>query len=185
LTYKRNFFVEKSQFTLFTSNIDVAILFESKRQGTIMKNFFYNACKVLSLTIIMTLAGQALAENDGKSNKKNEKRHEKMMKGKMKHLEALGLTAEQQEKMKSLHETQREEMTKVRDASRSARSIFGTALDQAKSDGELTGLHETMLNARMSLMRLRFQHMLQMRALLTEEQKKKFHGMFGEGSEED
>jgi Spy/CpxP family protein refolding chaperone len=76
-------------------------------------------------------------------------------------------------------------MMKVRDASKSARSTFGAALDQAKSDGELTELHETMLNARMSLMRLRFQHMLQMRALLTEEQKKKFHGMFGESSEED
>ncbi len=150
-----------------------------------MSNFIYSAIKMFSLALVISLSSQTFAQGDGKSGKRNEKRQEKMMKGKMKHLEALGLTPEQQEKMKAVHEAQREEMSKSREASKSARKAFGSALDQSKSDAELTPLHETMVNARSDQMRLRFKHMLQMRALLTDEQRKKFHGMVGEGSDDD
>ena len=150
-----------------------------------MTNFFFGALKMLSLALVLSLSSQAFAQGEGKSGKKHEKRHEKMMKGKMKQLEALGLTPEQQEKMKSLHVTQRDEMAKSREAAKAAKKALGEGLDQNKSDGELTSLHESMVTTRSDQMRLRFKHMLQMRALLTDEQRKKFQGVMGEGAEED
>lgn len=144
------------------------------------------------LAVMLTFANSAYAgdgwgKGGGKGKGKHgwhkggEKRHEKMMQ----HLEDLGLSEDQRTKIKSLHESHRAEMEAQRDAMKASHEAFRDAMKSAdKTDDELTAMHEKIVSTRSDEMRMRFKHMLQIRGILTPEQRAKFRGMMREGPED-
>lgn len=117
----------------------------------------------------------------GDWNKGGGKRHEKMMEK----LEDLGLSEEQRTKIKALHQEHRAEMDERREAMKASKKAFRNAMNAGdKSDDELTTLHEKIVSDRTDEMRMRFKHMLQIRSVLTQDQRTKFRGMLRDGPED-
>ncbi len=87
----------------------------------------------------------------------------------------LNLSSEQEEKIKDLHDQNRKKNEDAREALQEARQAFKQAIDSANiSDDELKKHHEKMIEAKVNVMRLRFDGMISTRAILTAEQRRKF-----------
>ena len=87
----------------------------------------------------------------------------------------LNLTEEQQKQVKAVHQEMKLLISEARDNNKVARDAFmNAAKDPNKGDDELRQLHETMVSAKTSMMRLRFDKMIKTRAILNPEQKAKF-----------
>lgn len=153
---------------------------------------------MISLTglyLLLSFAGGDALAGPGGQGGGGEKgkmgKHGKMQGGKrqhkmMKEMESLGLTDEQKNQMKTLHEGHRAEMEASRESSKAVQDEFFNAMQSPdKSDADLTVLHDKFVASKSEKMRKKFQHMLQVRQLLTAEQRTKFRGMMREGPEED
>lgn len=152
------------------------------------------------LTLLLTFAGNSLAAPDapgggeemgmqgkkGKQGKHGKMHGEKRQFKMMKEIKQLGLSEEQKTQMKTLHESHRAQIDVLREATRAAHDEFFKAMQSGdKSDADLASLHEKVVAAKSEEMRMRFQHMLQVRQILTVEQRAKFRGMMHEGPGEE
>lgn len=148
------------------------------------------------LTMLLTFAGNTLADPStpgassengqqgkrGKMGKHGKMRGEKRQGKMMKEMQQLDLSEDQKKKMKALHETHRTEMKASRESAKTARDDFSAAMQSGdKSDADLNVLHEKMIESKAAQMRQKFQHMLQVRQILTVEQRTKFRGMMQDG----
>ncbi len=104
----------------------------------------------------------------------------------------LKLTKEQQEKMKALNEKSHPAMKEKRQAMKAAREDLHTTLKGSASDDEAKKKFEVLNKAQDDFARARFEHVLAVRAILTPEQRAKFHdimkehkGRGGRGDDED
>ena len=90
-------------------------------------------------------------------------------------LDQLNLTEDQKKKIESLRKSQKDEAKKTREAQKSAHEALQSAMsDPAKTEEELKKLHDAVVEANLKMMNDRFNNLLATRALLTEDQKKKF-----------
>ena len=128
-----------------------------------MKSFIAGLIAVLSLTF-------AFPAEAGRGEWK--KNHEKMM-------SELNLTAEQQTKMKALKESSKAGLKDKKKAMRAAREDLGNALKGTASDADVRKKFEALSKLQDEFAKARFEHVLAVRAILTPEQRAKFHEMKG------
>lgn len=89
----------------------------------------------------------------------------------------LDLTDEQRSKIKEIRQAGRESTKSSRERMKAAREAFQSEMESGGSSSSLQSKHEAMINARAEFARARFNQMLQVREVLTPEQRKKFKGM--------
>jgi len=119
------------------------------------------------LGISLALPGIAFA----KRGPNHEKRSEHLTK-------KLGLSAEQQEKIKAMHEAEKETLDAKMKDHEAAETAFRDAMAKPDSTPEqLTTLHDKVIASQADMQRSHFTNMLSLRGILTPEQLKKFGEM--------
>lgn len=91
----------------------------------------------------------------------------------------LDLTAEQQAKMKALREKNREQVQKLREAMRAKHDELKTLLAGDGSVDKARGIHKDVQDTKRKLEDLHFESMMELRTLLTPEQRKKLAEAMG------
>ena len=126
--------------------------------------------KKLLTSMVLALAFIFATPADARPGKGKGKGHWKQM------MKELDLTEDQKVKMKALkkskpdHKASRENMKKLKDQ-------LKAALKSDTSDADLIKMHGEIQTARNKKATERFNHMLAVRAILTPEQREKFHEM--------
>ena len=92
-------------------------------------------------------------------------------------IEELGLTDEQVTQMKELHEKNKESYKEKKKVMWEKKKALQEALQGESSDDSLRALHEEVLTAKESLAKARFEKVLEIRKILTPEQRQKFKGL--------
>ncbi len=96
-------------------------------------------------------------------------------------LEQLNLTADQQTKIKSIHEGDKQAHKQSKDQMRKNKEEFKRAMSDATvSELKLKELHESMISAKVAKMRSKFEKSLKVRAILSPEQQVKFRELMKE-----
>lgn len=94
-------------------------------------------------------------------------------------IEQLGLTDEQVTQLKAIHEKQREALSHKRDKAKVAQEVLSALLKTDASESELWEKYKILKTARSEMEDLRFKQVLEIRSILTPEQRLKFDGMKG------
>ncbi len=94
--------------------------------------------------------------------------------GKMPFMEELNLSEAQREKIKALHESNRPQFEKDREAMHQAKTRFDEAMDGDGSPDEIRKRFQALQKARDAMMSFGFEQALAVREILTPEQRKKF-----------
>ncbi len=96
-------------------------------------------------------------------------------------LKQLDLTSEQKTALKELRKSAKESNKARKESSKKAREVFRVAIaNPATSKEDLSKLHENMITLKMESMRAHFEKMLQIREILNDDQRAKFHKMMEE-----
>ncbi len=93
---------------------------------------------------------------------------------KMPFMEELNLSEAQREKIKALHESNRPQFEKDREAMHQAKTRFDEAMDGDGSPDEIRKRFHALQKARDAMMSFGFEQALAVREILTPEQRKKF-----------
>lgn len=125
-------------------------------------NIFFRAVLASAL---MIFAVPAFAKRDGK--------HLERM------TQELGLSVEQQTKIKALH--QGEQIKAQREVMRNAHDELEQAMKSAATDEEIRAKYSNLEKAQAEFSKLRFEKVLAIRAILTPEQRLNFKGMAKDG----
>lgn len=125
--------------------------------------------KQFAYTLILSIiSSTAFAKGPGRHRGERGPKMEKM-------LESLDLNAEQKTKIFELNKSSKDEIKTLKAANREARKSFEDATkDATKNDEELRKLHDLFVESKSKMMKARFEKMLKIRSVLTEEQRKKF-----------
>lgn len=91
-------------------------------------------------------------------------------------LQELNLSDEQKVKMKELRSKHHATMQSHKSSMKSAREDFKSAIDRNASDDELSQKFKTLHDLKSKMAELRFEQMLEIRGILTDEQKVNFKG---------
>lgn len=91
-------------------------------------------------------------------------------------MKELNLTSEQQAKMKELNQKKHDELGSKRNAMKQAREDLHNALKGTAPDADVRQKFESLQKLQDEFARARFEHVLAVRAVLTPEQREKFHG---------
>lgn len=94
----------------------------------------------------------------------------------MQWLQELNLTDEQKTQMKALHDKHRSTMESQKSSMKSAHEAFKSAIESNASDDDLRQKFKTLHDLKSKMAELRFNQMLEIRSILTDEQKAKFKG---------
>ena len=127
-----------------------------------MRYAIYSLILALSLTLT---APMAFAKRGGPGGKLH------------KALKQLDLTAEQQAKLKEIRAGQKDKIKTAHEKMKAARESLEHSLDNNTSDIDIRKKHNDLQAARTQMENLRFESLLQIRAILTPEQRKKFQDM--------
>lgn len=115
------------------------------------------------------LSSSAMAEPPGRERTRHhEKRFNQM-------IEQLDLTSAQKKKIDELRKSQKEKLQKKHEAKREAGKKFHEAMGKDAKESELRKLFKRKQKAKMELDKARFEMALEVRQVLTPEQRKKFH----------
>lgn len=132
--------------------------------------------KLIIITLLSSLiVGQAYAFGGGKGGGKKG--------GFGKILKQLDLTEEQEAKLKTLRKAKKEDRGKNKGEMKELHEKMKAAFINGKNDSEVQALHTQIKAMKMEKMDKRFQHMMDIRSVLTPDQRKKFfelqHSMRG------
>lgn len=127
-----------------------------------MKHAIYSMILALSLTLSTPAAFAKRGGPDGPLHKA---------------LKKLDLTAEQQAKLKEIRVGQKDKIEAAHEKMKAARESLEHSLDNNASDTDIRKKHNDLQAARTQMEGLRFESLLQIRAILTPEQRKKFQDM--------
>ena len=89
-------------------------------------------------------------------------------------MKELNLTQEQRQKMRELRQQHRAGMKGLRSQMRQARESMKKAFQENSSEGQLRTLHNKLMDLQKSVATKRFENLLEVRKILTPEQRKKF-----------
>jgi Spy/CpxP family protein refolding chaperone len=95
-------------------------------------------------------------------------------------LKELGLTPEQKEKIQAIRKSGKENMQKLREDAKSAHQKLAEAHKKDASKAELTQLFNTAQEKQQAVAKQRFSQAMEIRDVLTPEQRKKAGAMMGE-----
>lgn len=122
---------------------------------------------IVYLVIALLITPSAFARKRGRHGDDGEGRH--------KIFKELDLSADQKVKLKEIRSSKKEKMRSLKDEKRASKKAFKEALQSGSSDSELRKLHKKMLSSHQNFKTQRFEAMLETRAILNDEQKKKFN----------
>lgn len=134
------------------------------------------ALSIIPGDIIPTAIADGKGEMHGEGGKKGGRRHRRGQRW----MKELNLTDEQSEKIKEIRRSHRERVKSAREEMKATREALQSTMQSGASNSELKSKHEAKINARNKFERSRFDQMLEIRSVLTPEQRKKFKGMRGE-----
>ena len=124
----------------------------------------------LSALALAAAATKAEARPGGNHEEKYERHLAKMTK-------ELNLTAEQQEKIKKLHEAAKDEMKSKKEAMKKAAEEFEASLQGSETGEKIRAQFSKLQSAQDEFAKARLEKILSVREVLTPEQRKNFKGM--------
>lgn len=96
-------------------------------------------------------------------------------------MKELNLTAEQKQKMQELRSGDREKMQNKRKEMQAARDALDAAMKGNASEKEIWGKFDDLQKVQAKFAKERFEKVMEIRSLLTPEQRAKFRGSMGKG----
>lgn len=98
----------------------------------------------------------------------------------MRLFQQLDLNEEQKEQIKAIRQGKKEKIKSLKERSKSDREAFKSAMDSDASKSKLKSLRKKMIKSKQSLKDHQFETMLEIRELLTAEQRAKFRELKSE-----
>ncbi len=125
---------------------------------------------IAALAVATLFSSAAWAEHGHDGDRKE--RHERMA-------EELNLSPEQKTQMEAIRAKYKEPMKQKKDAVRAARKTLQESMQGDANEATLRAQFKTVHQAKDAAAELRFEKILEIRAILTPEQRKKFRAMRG------